>query len=431
MLTDFGIAKNLDLEDAIDLTGKGMSIGSPEYMAPEQWKGQATTQSDQYSLGVVLYEMLTGGKLYTANTPATILLEQNNDPLPRLSQFPRDLPGNMEKLLFIVLAKKPADRYPNMGAFAAALKGQLVGEIENTSPPELGQDKEPVIPTIKVPYDENPINTDHHSGDTDKKKWPIRRAWLLGVGAVGLLVILCGGLLVKPLSLALFPMKTPSPVQQFKNIVVSFQTSNIIQIGDDVYVIVDGKRRLIPNPETLDALGPSKSQINNKGFSDSELMTIPEGEDVPDVNRDPQGFADFKNRCFPNTTLIVPTPPPSNLNPPNQPQNSGTGNKSPTNKWQKGAMVGLCKGTVIRVGAGFSNAYVMLVTKDNWQAEIVDGPQYKDGVIWWRVSRKNLAGAVTATGWVAYQDATTCGIVRGESTQNNNEENDNSQEQLP
>ena len=76
MLTDFGIAKILDLEETADLTGTGMGIGTPEYMAPEQWTGKTSNQSDQYALGVVLYEMLTGCKLYSADTPAAILLKQ-------------------------------------------------------------------------------------------------------------------------------------------------------------------------------------------------------------------------------------------------------------------------------------------------------------------------------------------------------------------
>jgi hypothetical protein len=200
-----------------------------------------------------------------------------------------------------------------------------------------------------------------------------------------------------------------------ENVAASFQTGDIIQIGYDIYVIVDGERRLIPNPETLDALGISRSQINNKGFSDDEMMTIPEGKDVPDVNRDPQGFADFKNMYFPNTTPIIPNPGPSDSNQPNRPQNPGN-NPPSTDQWRVGARVSLCKGTPIRDGSGFRYGYSTVVPQDNWQVDIIGGPRYADGVTWWDVSRRNLDGG--GTGWVVLEQATNCGSVLGDNTQN-------------
>jgi serine/threonine protein kinase len=132
MLTDFGIAKILDVEEGQTLTGTGM-VGTPEYMAPEQWVGKVTPQSDVYSLGVVFYEMVTGRTPYRAETPAAVLIKQTNDPLPRPRQFVTDLPEAVEKLLFKALAKEPEDRYETMGAFAGALEGLLkVGEYQKT-----------------------------------------------------------------------------------------------------------------------------------------------------------------------------------------------------------------------------------------------------------------------------------------------------------
>lgn len=89
-------------------------------------------------------------------------------------------------------------------------------------------------------------------------------------------------------------------------VINSFSTGDVIQISSDVWVIVNGQRRLVPNPETLNALGIPRSWINNKGFSDTELKTIPEGADIPDAIREPSGFMAFKNAYFPNTTPIVP-----------------------------------------------------------------------------------------------------------------------------
>ena len=98
MLTDFGIAKILDAGGQT-LTATGVGIGTPEYMAPEQWMGKTTHQSDVYSLGVVMYEMITGRPPFTADTPAAILIKQINDPFPRPTQFISDLPEAVEKVL--------------------------------------------------------------------------------------------------------------------------------------------------------------------------------------------------------------------------------------------------------------------------------------------------------------------------------------------
>ncbi len=123
MVSDFGIAKILGLEGGNTLTGTNVAIGTPEYMAPEQWFNQISTQSDIYSLGVVFYELVTGSKPYTADTPAAVFLKQSNDPLPRPRSFVPGLPEEVEKVLYKALAKKPEERYASMGEFAAALEG--------------------------------------------------------------------------------------------------------------------------------------------------------------------------------------------------------------------------------------------------------------------------------------------------------------------
>jgi|GEM_PF-732339 len=123
MLTDFGIAKLLDVEETTNLTGTGMGVGTPDYMAPEQWTGETSPQTDVYALGVVFYEMVTGRKPYIADTPAAILLKQATDPLPSPRKFINDLPRTVEKVLLKALSRKPADRYLTMAAFTAALEG--------------------------------------------------------------------------------------------------------------------------------------------------------------------------------------------------------------------------------------------------------------------------------------------------------------------
>ncbi|MFZ5903231.1 MAG: serine/threonine protein kinase [Chloroflexota bacterium] len=122
MLTDFGIAKILETEANATITGTGIGVGTPEYMAPEQWSGGATALSDIYSLGIVFYEMVTGRKPYMADTPAAILLKQATEPLPRPTTFVPDIPESVEKVLVKALARNPQDRYQNMKHLTTAME---------------------------------------------------------------------------------------------------------------------------------------------------------------------------------------------------------------------------------------------------------------------------------------------------------------------
>jgi len=225
MLTDFGIAKILDLEETQDLTGTGMGIGTPEYMAPEQWTGKTSTQSDQYALGVVLYEMLTGRKPYSADTPAAILLKQATEPLPRPSQYAREMPAKVEKLLLKTLAKNPADRYTSMGDFAAALNSMLsgsplpVGEgagVRSARPRERTLDTQSTINQLEdVPAkDSSTPRTRSTQTITPPTSSSLLRYWPLAL--IGILVV---GALSISLFAALFPRpratpapETPAPV---------------------------------------------------------------------------------------------------------------------------------------------------------------------------------------------------------------------------
>jgi serine/threonine protein kinase len=123
VISDFGILKLIDVEETQGITGTGKSVGTPAYMSPEQIRGKEIDgRSDIYSLGVVLFELLTGRKPYVATTPIEVSLQHLHDPLPKAKQFVRDLPASVEQVLVSALAKNPEDRYPNMLAFALALE---------------------------------------------------------------------------------------------------------------------------------------------------------------------------------------------------------------------------------------------------------------------------------------------------------------------
>ena len=124
-LSDFGIAKILESNEAATLTGTGVGVGTPGYMAPEQWTGETGPQSDQYGLGVVLYELLTGRKPYEADTPAGVLIKQTSQPLPPPRQFAEVIPPAVEAALMMSLEKDPGRRFSDMDAFIKAFEALL------------------------------------------------------------------------------------------------------------------------------------------------------------------------------------------------------------------------------------------------------------------------------------------------------------------
>ncbi len=136
MLSDFGIAKILESEETVSLTGTGVGVGTPEYMSPEQGLGkEIDARADVYSLGIIFYELVTGRKPFTADTPMAVVIKHINDPLPRPTRFVPDLPAGVERVLLRTLAKQPENRYPDMEAFAQALEtlpAAPVQDIEKT-----------------------------------------------------------------------------------------------------------------------------------------------------------------------------------------------------------------------------------------------------------------------------------------------------------
>jgi WD40 repeat protein/serine/threonine protein kinase len=129
LLTDFGIAKLLETNEAT-LTGTGFGVGTPEYMAPEQWQGSALPATDQYALGVILFELVTGQKPYTAETPLGVALKQLNEPLPRPRDLNPDIPEALEKVFFKVLARDPDDRLEDMAKMKQLLLDLIYDDVD-------------------------------------------------------------------------------------------------------------------------------------------------------------------------------------------------------------------------------------------------------------------------------------------------------------
>jgi serine/threonine protein kinase/tetratricopeptide (TPR) repeat protein len=123
VVADFGIALAVSASAATRLTATGLSLGTPEYMSPEQATGDRVldARSDVYSLGCVVYEMLLGQTPYTGPTAQAIVARLLAEPVPSLRTVRDTVPPTVERAVSKALAKIPADRFATASQFARSL----------------------------------------------------------------------------------------------------------------------------------------------------------------------------------------------------------------------------------------------------------------------------------------------------------------------
>jgi serine/threonine-protein kinase len=137
-LTDFGIARRLG---ETKLTAQGMVVGSPVYMAPEAWRGEEPgPETDVYSLGIILFEMLVGQPPFVDKAPARLMLKHIQDAVPSVLTLRPDLPPLIETVVSQALSKERERRFRSAGQFASMLKAVIAEPKRRQALEESGED---------------------------------------------------------------------------------------------------------------------------------------------------------------------------------------------------------------------------------------------------------------------------------------------------
>jgi serine/threonine-protein kinase len=139
ILADFGIAKATAETTGGGLTGTGLSIGTPEYMAPEQLTGEAVDgRADLYALAVIAYQLLTGRLPIPRggphDTPLALVMRKTQTPPPAPTTFNPHLPSAVDRVLLRALATEPRERFATAADFVGALRSALTAR-SNAVPP--------------------------------------------------------------------------------------------------------------------------------------------------------------------------------------------------------------------------------------------------------------------------------------------------------
>jgi tetratricopeptide (TPR) repeat protein/predicted Ser/Thr protein kinase len=199
-LTDFGLARMAQSGEST--LSQDMMIGTPQYMSPEQAKGEKVDErTDIYSLGVVIFEMLTGRVPFSADTPYAVVHDHIYTPLPLPTTIKPDLFPALERVLLKALAKEKGDRYQKVTELAVAFEDAVVEAMSGIAP---ALEEEAAEPTI-VP----PTAVETQPAAPEAK--PSRKRWLIigGAAAAFLLLVCCAGLFM--MSRAQKAKGTPAP----------------------------------------------------------------------------------------------------------------------------------------------------------------------------------------------------------------------------
>jgi serine/threonine-protein kinase len=251
-VTDFGIAR----AGVSEITQAGSVMGTPHYLSPEQAQGfEVTAVSDLYSVGVMLYEALTGRVPFEGDSAVAVAMKQVSQAPQRPSSINPQVSPALDAVVMRALEKEPGQRFQNADAFIAAIDAALKdpgGGAENTAA------FAPLPPVVAVP--EEPVAEGIDPEDEERKRR--RRIWLLVAAAV-LIGVLAGFVLTRDTT-----TEVPGVTGNDLNVAIALLQQNDFSVGD-----VKRVEREAPANEVLEQ-DPAASPPGDQASLDCAFLTL-------------------------------------------------------------------------------------------------------------------------------------------------------------
>jgi serine/threonine protein kinase len=305
LLTDFGLTRMV--EGGGSLTGTGV-IGTPAYMSPEQGQGMRLDhRSDIYSLGIILYEMVTGDVPFSADTPIAVIFKHVSDPLPLPLTMRPDLQEAAENVILKALSKDPKDRFDTCVAMAKAFEKSIAGQPVGIEPPPTNQEDEQITaigiqPTIS---DSSPdVDTQMLRAGGGKSGIPRWILALIGILVIAIIAVLASGTLspgddedvASETAAAIVATETESPTETRlptdapSPTNTDFPTETDTPVPTDTYTPTDTPTAtntpdVAAAAQTVIAQQTSQSIIDNATATAAQLTANAQATEVESVNQ--------------------------------------------------------------------------------------------------------------------------------------------------
>ena len=293
-VTDFGIARAVS---ETSMTVTGTTLGSVHYFSPEQARGdEVTGASDVYSLGIVLYEMLTGRRPFEGDSAAGVALKRLNEDAPPPTRYRPDLPAGLVAVVMRALERDPARRFPDAGSFGEALRAwqRDPDEVPAAAVAALPPRGEPTVyipPRVARPSDRAAAGPPPYRPVVSERRQPGQPWWIWLLALLAIVLLGAIGFLAAQVFSGLgSPQSSPSPSAQAatvpplegKTITEARQELNalgidlVINVGDPVADDEVEEDRVVRTDP------PAGSQV-----SDGDTVTIIPSSGKGDVNVPP------------------------------------------------------------------------------------------------------------------------------------------------